>query len=314
VPRPFGPNSTVLLTEAAPRRACVDIGYGPHCETAEIRGTEWDGFDRRLRVAAAGTWNLSGTVVARADAAAAALLGPLDDAAIATADSVYGGDPAVSAVFAFDGRAETSWLASPDDDRATLTLTWKGERTVSRLAVDRVAGVPTVAPVRARIESSSGVRDVSLTGFGYFQRLRARDGLSITFYKPSAPASFEAGLPLGIGEVRVDGLEGLQHEPSLDSPTGAVCGLGPEVRIDGTVHRTEVTGTLRDVVAGRPLGWRVCDGPLSLGPGVHRLVAEATAQFQPLSLTWRPAEGVTATTVDQGDRLRVASWGQVRRS
>ncbi|WP_324273088.1 hypothetical protein [Blastococcus brunescens] len=60
------------------------------------------------------------------------------------------------------------------------------------------------------------------------------------------------------------------------------------MRIDGTVHRTEVTGTLGDVLDGTPLGWRVCDGPVDLTAGEHRVVAEPTPQFRPLSLTWSP--------------------------
>jgi arabinofuranan 3-O-arabinosyltransferase len=313
----------VVLANEAPRRACVDIGYGPHCETSEIRTTEWNGLDRRLTVVDAGAWTLSGSVVAEADASAAGLLAPIDDtAAAATSSSVFGGDPAVSAVFAFDGTAETQWLADPDESRATLNLSWTGERTVSRLAIDR-ARVPAAEPVRARIESSAGVRDVDLRDLGFFEPLPARDGLSITFYR--SPSS-EAGLPLGIGEVHVDGLEDLKRGLWLQGrgPTGSACGLGPEIRIDGTAHRTEVTGTLRDVAAGRPLTWRACDGPVALSPGVHRVVAEATPQFQPLSLIWRPgargslasedgASGDGATGSDESSRLRVTSWGDVRR-
>jgi arabinofuranan 3-O-arabinosyltransferase len=312
VPRPIGPDSTVLLTAEAPRRACVDVGYGPHCETSEIRTSEEDGLDRRLHVAEAGTWTLSGTVVAKPTAAAAALLGPLDGTAGVSSDSAFGGDPAVSAAFAFDGRSDTPWLVDPDETRATMTLTWKGDRTVRRIVVDP-ARVPATEPVRARIESSAGVRDVDLTGFGYFPPLEARDGLSITLFKPSSPA--EPALPLGVGEVSVEGLDGLQHSPDLNSPTSEACGLGPEVRIDGGVHRTEVSGTLGDVVAGRPLTWRVCDGPVELTAGEHRVEARATVQFQPLALAWRPAtSGTRAAEADSAERLRVVSWADDRRT
>ena len=312
VPRPVGAGSTVLLTDEAPRRACVDIGYGPRCETSEIRTTEWNGLDRRLTMAEGGSWELSGTVVARADAATARLLAPVYDAtATATADSVLGDDPAVSGVFAFDGRAGTPWLSEPGADDATLTLRWTGERTVGRLLVDR-ARVSAEEPVRARIESSAGVRDVDLSDFGFFEPLRARGGLSVTFYRSSSTP--RPSLPLGVGEVRLDGLEGLQHQPSPESPSGAACGLGPEVRIDGTTYRTSVTGTLGDVVAGRPLTWRACDGPVELRAGSARVVAEPTLQFQPVTLALRPADQRPAVgRGDEAGRLRVASWGDVRR-
>jgi arabinofuranan 3-O-arabinosyltransferase len=313
VPRPIGPDTTVLLAADAPRRACVDVGYGPACATSRIRGTEGNGLDRRLEVTRGGSWTLSGSVVATAGAATAALLGPVDDAtATATSASVYGDDPSVSAVFAFDDDPETPWLAAPGDTAPTLHLGWSGERTVSRLRVDP-ADVPANLPPHARIESSAGVRDVDLGGLGFFEPLAADGGLSITFDAPAAKTS-GAGRPFGVGEIHLDGLEGLQHGPSLASRTGAVCGLGPEVRIDGVVHRTEVTGTLQDVVAGRPLGWRVCDGSVSLGPGSHRVVAGATAQFSPVSLTWRPETGGTAAPVSAGGNpMRITSWGDVRR-
>ncbi|MGY1792734.1 alpha-(1-_3)-arabinofuranosyltransferase family protein [Geodermatophilus sp. SYSU D00525] len=311
VPRPIGADTTVVLSGEAPRRACVDVGYGPHCETSQVRATEWHGLDRRLTVAEAGAWDLTGTVVATPGPGAAALLAPVDDTASATSDSVYGDDPSVAAVAAFDGLPQTPWLADPDDAEVTLDLRWPGERTVSRIVVDP-ASVPAAEPVHARIESAAGVRDVDLTDLGFFEPLRAPGGLSVTFTRSPVPSA--AGLPLGVGEVRVDGLEGLQHRPSLESGTGAVCGLGPEVRVDGTVHRTGVTGTLDDVVAGRPLTWRVCDGPVALAPGTHRVVAAATAQFQPVALTWRPAGSPPAAAPrDADDRLRVVSWADTRR-
>ena len=313
VPRPVGADSTVLLRDDAPRRACVDVGYGPHCDTAEIRGSEWNGLDRRLDVTEAGSWELTGTVVAQADTAAAALLGPTEaDEAAATSDAAFGGDPSVSAVFAFDGLTGTPWLTDPGETQATLTLRWTGERTVSRIVVDP-AHVPATEPVRVRIASSDGVRVVDLADFGLFEPLRARDGLSLTFF---APSSAEPGLPLGVGEVHVDGLDGLQHSPLLDSrTTPATCGLGPEVVVDGTVHPTEVIGTLRDVAAGTPLTWRVCDGPVELGPGRHRVVAAPTAQFEPVTLVWRPTSAPSDAVTAGGatDRLEVTSWGNARR-
>jgi arabinofuranan 3-O-arabinosyltransferase len=75
-----------------------------------------------------------------------------------------------------------------------------------------------------------------------------------------------------------------------------------------------VTGTLQDVVAGTPLSWRVCDGPVELHPGVHRVVAASTAQFQPVSLTWRPVDERSGPTArDESDRLEVRSWEDARR-
>jgi arabinofuranan 3-O-arabinosyltransferase len=313
VPRPIGADTTLVLGDDAGQRACVDIGYGPHCE-GPAWAPEWNGFDRRLTVVEDGTWDLSGTVVAQPTAAAAALLGPLGDEASVSAGSVYGDDPSVSGVFAFDGLAETPWLADPADDEATLTMSWTGERTVSRIAIDGTT-VPAAEPVRARIVASGGERDVDLNGFGFFEPLTARDGLSITFYRSDLGVTE----PIGLAEVRLEGLDGLQHRPWRDSPTSALCGLGPEVRIDDTVYRTEVAGTLGDVMYGSPLTWRLCDGPIEVSAGVHRVVAEPTLQFRPLSLTWSPTTGGSpagtprAAATDQGSRLDVVSWSDALR-
>ena len=70
---------------------------------------------------------------------------------------------------------------------------------------------------------------------------------------------------------------------------------------------------MADVIAGRPMTWRVCDGPVALTAGTHRLVAEPTVQFEPLSLTWRPVASSAAATGDENDRLRVSSWDDARR-
>jgi arabinofuranan 3-O-arabinosyltransferase len=86
------------------------------------------------------------------------------------------------------------------------------------------------------------------------------------------------------------------------------------VRVDGQTYRTEVSGTLADVVAGRPLAWRSCDGPVRLDAGDHRIVAEQTAQFQPVTLALRPEGGDDgAARRGQAPRMRIGTWGDERR-
>ncbi|WP_158545922.1 alpha-(1-_3)-arabinofuranosyltransferase family protein [Blastococcus sp. TF02A-30] len=311
VPRRIGAGTSVVLRAAEPRRACVDVGYGPHCETSEIRTGEWGGLDRRLTVAEGGAWELSGTVVAQPGDAAAALLGPLGDGAVVTASSVLGGDPSVSGAFAFDDQEVTSWLADPAADEVTLRVSWTGERTITRLTTVAPA-VPAADPVRARVESSSGVREVDLTdALGFFEPLPAVDGVTLTFTR----SSVDAGLPIGLAEVGLTGAEDLRHRPWAESPTGAVCGLGPQVVVDGTAHATEVTGTLGDILTGTPLAWRVCDGPVQLASGTHRVVAQGTLQFQPLSLVWSPVRSAAsgAGADGRGGDVDVGAWTATRR-
>jgi arabinofuranan 3-O-arabinosyltransferase len=78
----------------------------------------------------------------------------------------------------------------------------------------------------------------------------------------------------------VTGLEDRVYRPDLDSVTGAPCGLGPQLVVDGRAHETRVDGTLREVRDGLPLRATVCDGPLHLAPGDHVLDWRPTDRFE----------------------------------
>ena len=94
---------------------------------------------------------------------------------------------------------------------------------------------------------------------------------------------------MGIAEVDIQGLESLPTGIDMTASTGADCGFGPVVEVDGTPHETAVTGTLDDVRLGRPLTWWVCDGPARLSAAGHRVTVEPTNRFTPVELAWRPA-------------------------
>ena len=74
------------------------------------------------------------------------------------------------------------------------------------------------------------------------------------------------------------------------TPTGAVCGLGPVLYIDGREIATRVTGTMADVINGSPLELEACDKEtgdpveIDLGEGEHRLHATPTAEFEVIDL------------------------------
>jgi arabinofuranan 3-O-arabinosyltransferase len=71
--------------------------------------------------------------------------------------------------------------------------------------------------------------------------------------------------------------------------TGAVCGFGPEIYVDGILHRTEVAGTFDALRDGDPLTLRSCDGPVGLWSGEHRIAVVPSEQFQIATLSLTPA-------------------------
>ncbi len=136
LPQPVGPNDAVALRLDPPRRACLDVGLGPVCDAATARRGEDDGrLDRTLELSDSGAWRLSGTVVAVPGPASAALLDPVDGRAEVRSGSVLGDEPAVSARFAYDENAATTWLTAPRVARATLRLRWPGGAAVTGISV-----------------------------------------------------------------------------------------------------------------------------------------------------------------------------------
>jgi arabinofuranan 3-O-arabinosyltransferase len=312
VPGPLGRDDPLALRLDPPRRACVDLGLGPHCDESGARPGQDDGrLDRTVEVAEAGEWEVSGAVVAVPGPGSAALLAPVDGRAAARAGSVLAGDPAVSGGFAFDGNPDTNWLTSSSAERATLRISWPGRRVVRTLSIARPAG-DVVAPATALIRSGGVERLVDLSFSKEVEPFVARGRLRITFARPEGVGT--TGRPMGVGEVEIGGLEGLASSPDWSARTGALCGLGPQVRVDGVVHDTEVVGTLDDVRLGRPLAWSVCDGLVELAEGSHRIEVASTQQFQPVTMGWRPAAGPRRTDPTSDRSMVVGRWDPTQRT
>ncbi|WP_340538754.1 alpha-(1-_3)-arabinofuranosyltransferase domain-containing protein [Nocardioides sp. GXZ039] len=309
---PLRPIDSLVLRTDPPRRACVDIGLGPNCTPSDrVDPADAGRIDRLVEVTEAGSWELSGTVVAAPTRAAAALLAPLDGKVDARAYSVLAGDPAVSGVFAFDGDPRTPWLSEPGAPQARLVLRLPESRTIDSLKVFGAPGrgvTPTVAVIRSRGES----RTVDLGFDNSFEPLRTGRRVTITLRRGDDVTTRRA--PLGIGEIEVGGLNGLAHAPDLDARTGAVCGLGPQVIVDGVARSTSVSGTVDDVRLGTPLRWTVCDGPVDLAPGRHLIEAVPSFQFRPATLGWRPVDGAAvADTARSARSVEVESWSDSHR-
>ena len=165
---------------------------------------------------------------------------------------------------AVDADPSTQWVASPRDRDPTLTLRFPQPRLISRIGVSAPVALARI-PQYAVIRGAGQVRRVKLDGYGLFKPLRAST-IQITFSRPGD----ESGRPIGMADLYLG--PGRLRQP-LDGAarTGAFCGFGPNVVIDGKRYLTTVNGLRGDVFAGGRLGMTVCKGNVAMTAGEHRM-------------------------------------------
>ncbi|MGZ8742991.1 MAG: alpha-(1-_3)-arabinofuranosyltransferase domain-containing protein [Nocardioides sp.] len=307
---------TSFIFRAAPgRRACVHSRLGPTCDPDEERpGEEESGLHRVFSTSESATFRARGTVVARPSPQSASLMAPLGGFITVEASSVLADDPAVSGQFALDGRVRRPWLAQQGDLQPSLLLTWDEPRSISRIRV-RPSLIPSRAPTTAILEGPIGQRrEVALGSgaLGFFEPIVTRR-LLVSLPAPEAPGG-RSVLPIGVGELELDGLQDLKYTPDLDDPTGAPCGFGPQLEVDGQVHPTRVTGTLRDAAYGTPMTWEACGGPLTLGSGRHELSIASTDRFTPAAAALESQDRYLDDVAGVGTRdVEIRTWASTRR-
>lgn len=304
VPGEVGSDDAWTFGTTPERRACVAALTAaglPDCDVARIRGNEEpDGLDRTFTTTGEGAWRLRGQVIARATREAGQLLEPVTTRQVG-ATSVYGADPRVATRFVYDGDPDTAWVSADEDSSPTLFLRFARTRTLTGLTVTPGPDAPVAAVVR----SPRAVRQVDLTdgSAARFEPLRGKR-FEVTFVKAD-------GSPrVAVRELEVRGAR-LTRPFDQTTTTGAVCGFGPNVLVDGERVATRVTGTMADVVQGSPLTIESCD-ELDLGAGEHRLTVPPTAEFQVTSLAGIPEGG------DQGEStardVSVTRWTAAERT
>ena len=138
--------------------ASTSVARSPHA-SAVRPGVEEKRLGRTFTVHQDGSWTLSGEAVALASPASARLLLPLGKAMSATSDSVLADDPAVSAMFAVDGRPDTSWLAAAGDEAPSIDLSWSTPRRIDRIQLS-ASLVAARTPYEVDIEAGGQHRTV----------------------------------------------------------------------------------------------------------------------------------------------------------
>lgn len=306
--------TAVHLATEQPRRACVTVERGLSCEQTRQRVTpETTGFDRTLRVSEAGTWEVTGRVVATEGAVLERLFAPLDPRLVSvTATSTYAGDPAVLPAQALDGDPGTGWYASPLDQAPALGLTWQRPRTIRSVEALLGPGQPGRLPPALVVDPLNGDPPQLVATSG--PRAGTLEPVRTTRLRIAASGG-TGDEGVGISELRIDGLQRLRHRPAADTPTGAACGFGPVLTVGGRAVPTEVRGTLGDVAAGRELEVRACgeDARVRLDRGTQRLRVDASAGFAVTDLSLTPRTGTTAQE-GTAATARVLRWGDTSRT
>lgn len=308
VPGTVAPGASWWFGSIPERRACNDTVGVPDCDVARIRtAEEAEGMDRTFSTEAEQEVELAGWVLPRATPEAARLLEPIDDQTIGVT-SVYGSDPKVAGRFAYDGQVTTAWVSDPADRNPTLLFQWDRPRTIESVFVetpdDAVAAAPTTAVIRAgRREEVIGLNG----GVNTISPPITRRSVSIEMVRPAGANR------VVVPEVYLGGTE-IARPLIADAPTGAPCGFGPNIFVDGHRVTTRVTGTMADIVNGTPMRVESCgqdDGRVTVGAGRHRLVAEPSAQFTVVELGGVPPGQQPHETSTRA--VDVRSWTDARR-
>lgn len=305
--------TTMLFRAEQPRRACIVADSGTSCSAEWQRETpETRGFDRTVTVTEGGSWRLRGRVVATNGPVLERLFAPLSDEQVRVeATSTYAGDPAVVGANAFDGRDDTSWYASPFDENPGLQLSWKRPRTITSvqalLGADQPGELPEALVVDPMVEGGEP-QLVSTSGdwAGVMQPVRT-NRLRIGVL-PDALAG-----TVGIGELRIGGLEALRHATAPVTPTGQACGFGPTIEVAGHTVETEIVGTIADVVTGAELSVRPCGvDELPMAAGISRIRVTNPDGFAVSRLWLEPAEPAAPARGGASD-AKVLSWAPTER-
>ena len=295
--------SQILVRRADHARAgCLSLPDRVACApTLAVPPDPGPGIARRLTLAESTAYQMTGEV--RATQGAEDLLDN-PTGIRAQASSRLAPDVRNRPGAAVDGDLETGWTASAVDFAPRLTLRLPEERRIRGLRFVRSSTLAASAPLEVTVKFGAGEEVTGRVDTSGYLRFPARTtGLVRIFFGATRPlvntdsqTGVRSFVPVGTSEVRLLGAEDLMRPPDPDASTGAPCGFGPSLAVGDEVIRTRVDGTVGDVLTGRPLRWAACSGErVTLPAGTTDLIARASGQFEPVSLSLgaAPADGAT---------------------
>ena len=320
LPVPVEPSveAIVLREQLAGRSACLHVGDRPLCRASTATlGEESSGLRREFSLPVGRTYAFSGDVLPRDGVAVERLLassGALSASASSRATTAPEGRPDA----AVDRDLSTGWVASEQDDSPRLRLSWPGTRRVSGLQLQTDQYLAGSRPTRVRVQFDSGtILSAPVDDEGYVRfRPQSTRTLDIGLESTTGVTNIDSAtglrriLPVGVSEVRVLGADDLRVPVDLSRRSGAPCGFGPTLVVDGRPILTQVTGTLQDIVQRRALRWTACGadptadsaaGRVVLAAGENTVVAGPTGEFEPVRMSFTssadpsgPASGTSA--------------------
>ncbi len=303
---------------------------------------------REIELPSAARMRITGTVLPTPGAALDSLLTRTHGLTV-SASSSWDELPRYRPGNAIDGSARTAWIAAPltalpadypsapgiagtagpdqpervspvpavADPHPSLSLSWKGERTLSSVAVVPAGGF-AAPPTVLRLASPQGDRVVPvapgarLTDFRPLRTSR----VTVTFpgvalrYTGSADGT-RVRLPVGLAELDFPALRSLEViAPAPALKVDLPCGRGPAVTIDGRRFATSLSTTAGDIVAQRSIPFTLCAPrqTISLSAGTHWILSPAGGAFTVTNMTISAAAAPPPAPA-AARRVSVVHWG-----
>jgi arabinofuranan 3-O-arabinosyltransferase len=290
------PSALVFRNQQIGRSACLHAGTRPLCRQGFAKDSEEPtGLMRSVELPQAASYQLQGTALPRDGAALEGMLtvpGAITASASSRAVTAPEGRPGA----AVDRDQGTGWVASSSDLHPALTLKLPEARKLSGLQflADPYLAASQPAEVALSFDGGTPVRrTVDAEGYVRFGARKARTiELTFTGTKPlvdfDSATGYAQTAPVGVAEVRVLGADDLRKALDPDSETGAYCGYGPGVRVDGVPADTQLKATVGDLLQRRPVTYTTCEH-VPLQAGRHTLDVLATGAFVPVEATFTKA-------------------------
>ncbi|AZK97637.1 MULTISPECIES: alpha-(1-_3)-arabinofuranosyltransferase domain-containing protein [Streptomyces] len=240
---------------------------------------------------------------------------------VATADSTARLGTGLSARNLTDGDLTTAWIAG---SKPVIRLKWSGDKVEVDSLVLAGAGGLSARPTKIEISSPDGaaVANVDDNGWARFDPIKTNElditvtrTAPVTLHNPIADDDLQ--LPVGLTELHVPALAaGRTAQPPADRPFTLACGEGPDLAIDGTLHATAATGTVKDLVERRPIEVTLCQEgqqqpKLDLASGEHQVEAGDAGPLAITGVTFTRGEAAAPATT--GRQLTVGDWKDDRR-
>ncbi|WP_345396760.1 hypothetical protein [Nonomuraea salmonea] len=225
-------------------------------EVALAEQSEETGFDRTFRADAASSVTVRGTAVLRDSELIDRYTRIRADLTTVTGSSQLSDDAVVAPRSAFDADDSTTWIPDADDKEPTLTVAWKGRKTISRVQIGRPGG--DQAPL-----------DVIVTGDGGAVRGGRVDEHGLLTFKAMKTSRLKLRFTpfsqrLQVTELVIPGVDPVGRP--ADVPLRLACGFGPTIEVNGRSVPTRVTGTHADLLEQRPVRITGCTrAPLAAG-------------------------------------------------